>query len=150
MNSRERVMQALDVREPDRVPIVLGGTGSSIHVWAQRSLKTYLGLEGGDELLYDQMQLLAHVDPRIEERYCADIAPIFPSPIISVSMVISQSQLLVYSIKRITFLNQESIMNRPRLMHSLTCPPPLVVPLINLAHKHPPIGLFVHQMQELG
>lgn len=80
MNSRERVMKALNLQEPDRVPIVLGGTGSSIHVWAQRSLKAYLGLEGGEELIYDQMQLLAYVDPRIEERYCADIAPVFPSP----------------------------------------------------------------------
>lgn len=80
MNSRERVLKALNFQEPDRVPIVLGGTGSSIHVWAQRRLKNYLGLEGGEEVIYDRMQLLAHVDPRIEERYGVDVAPVFPSP----------------------------------------------------------------------
>ncbi len=80
MNSRERVLKALNFQEPDRVPIVLGGTGSSIHVWAQRRLKTYLELEGGEEVIYDRMQLLAYVDPRIEERYGVDVAPVFPSP----------------------------------------------------------------------
>jgi len=80
MNSRERVLKALNFQEPDRVPIVLGGTGSCIHVWAQRRLKTHLGLEGGEEVIYDRWQLLAYVDPRIEERYGVDVAPVFPSP----------------------------------------------------------------------
>ena len=80
MNSRERVMKALSFQEPDRVPIVMGGMGSSIHVWAQRRLKAYLELEGGEEVIYDRMQLLAYVDPRIEERYELDVAPVFAIP----------------------------------------------------------------------
>ena len=45
MNSRERVLAALDHQEPDRVPIDLGSTViSSIHKKAYVDLKAYLGM----------------------------------------------------------------------------------------------------------
>ena len=42
MNSRDRVLQALNHQEPDRIPFDLGGTGlSTIHVTAYRNLRRY-------------------------------------------------------------------------------------------------------------
>jgi uroporphyrinogen decarboxylase len=46
VNSRERVLTAISHREPDRVPLSLGGTASSYTDNAYRILKTHLGLEG--------------------------------------------------------------------------------------------------------
>lgn len=80
MTGRERIRRALAMQEPDRVPVAFGGMGSSIHVWAQRRLKEHLGMSGGEERIYDRMQLLAYVDSRIEERYQVDVAPVFFNP----------------------------------------------------------------------
>jgi uroporphyrinogen decarboxylase len=47
MNSRQRVRAALNLQEPDRVPIDLGGTGvSTMRDGAYARLKSYLGLDG--------------------------------------------------------------------------------------------------------
>lgn len=46
MGSRERVLMALDHREPDRVPLSLGGTASSFTDTAYFRLKDYLGITG--------------------------------------------------------------------------------------------------------
>ncbi len=46
MKPRERVILALDHKEPDRIPIDLGGSiCSSIHKNAYAELKEYLGME---------------------------------------------------------------------------------------------------------
>ena len=45
MNSRERVILALNHKEPDRVPFDLGGTVvTGIHTQAYANLRTCLGL----------------------------------------------------------------------------------------------------------
>ena len=45
MNSRERVLTALDHHEPDRVPIDLGGSAvTSIAIPTYAALRDYLGL----------------------------------------------------------------------------------------------------------
>ncbi len=46
MDSRERVLTALDHKEPDRVPLTLGGTSSNITDNAYFKLKDYLGIKG--------------------------------------------------------------------------------------------------------
>ncbi len=46
MGSRERVLIALNHREPDRVPLSLGGTASSFTDEAYFRLKEYLGIKG--------------------------------------------------------------------------------------------------------
>ena len=46
MNHRERVLTALDHKEPDRVPLSLGGTASSYTDESYHRLKAYLGIEG--------------------------------------------------------------------------------------------------------
>lgn len=46
MTSRERLLAALDHREPDRVPLDLGSMMSTIEVEPYRQLKKYLGIKG--------------------------------------------------------------------------------------------------------
>ena len=44
MTSRQRVLAAVEHREPDRVPLDFGGRVTTIHAEAHRELKRYLGL----------------------------------------------------------------------------------------------------------
>lgn len=80
MNSRERILSALDHREPDRVPIDLGGMlASSIHKDAHRELKNYFGFEGGDVEIVNQLEQIVRPDPRIRERFGIDTYGFFPN-----------------------------------------------------------------------
>jgi len=45
MNSRERVMMALNHKEPDKVPIDFGGFDTTIEADAYEDLKKYLGIK---------------------------------------------------------------------------------------------------------
>ncbi|MCX5647998.1 MAG: hypothetical protein NTX40_02705 [Planctomycetota bacterium] len=69
--SRERVLAALDHREPDRVPIDLGGNQTGIHKVAYRKLIDRLGL---DEkiVIMDLVQQLAQPSERVLERLHVD------------------------------------------------------------------------------
>jgi uroporphyrinogen decarboxylase len=63
MNSRERVLAALNHREPDRVPVDLSGHRSSgIAAIAYAKLRQFLGLKGKPIRVYDPVQQLAIVD----------------------------------------------------------------------------------------
>ncbi len=63
MNSRQRVMCALDHRQPDRVPVDLSGHRSSgIAAMAYRRLRVHLGLPEKPPKVYDPVQQLAVVD----------------------------------------------------------------------------------------
>ena len=74
MNSRERVLCALDHREPDRVPIDLGGTRQSgIAASTYHRLKERLGLETPTRV-FDLYQMLAEVERPVLERFGADVA----------------------------------------------------------------------------
>lgn len=72
MNHRERVLAALDHREPDRVPIDFGTTRcTSIHVAAYERLKSLLGIDAPN-VISDRMQQCVLVDDRILERLDVD------------------------------------------------------------------------------
>jgi uroporphyrinogen decarboxylase len=76
MNARERVLAALDHREPDRTPRDLGSTtATGIHPKAYQALKQYLGLEGGWSYLSARAQL-ARVEPVLLERFKIDCLPL--------------------------------------------------------------------------
>ena len=45
MTSRERMLEALSHRTPDRVPIDLGGNQTGIHKFAYQALLEHLGIE---------------------------------------------------------------------------------------------------------
>jgi len=54
MDHRERVLTALDHREPDRVPFDLGGTiATGIHLDAYRALRPALGLAPREPTVVD-------------------------------------------------------------------------------------------------
>ncbi|MBC7238095.1 MAG: methyltransferase, partial [Chloroflexi bacterium] len=71
--SRERVLQAINHQEPDRVPIDLGGHRSSgIMAIAYKKLKDYLGIAEGDIYVYDFVQQLAIIEPPVLDRFGVD------------------------------------------------------------------------------
>ncbi len=75
MNSRDRVLAAINHREPDRVPIVLGvsnATGIKMPTYA--GLKRLLGVESEDRYLYDWPELgTALPDEEVLERLGTDV-----------------------------------------------------------------------------
>ncbi len=74
MASRERVLAALNHREPDRVPVDFGGHRSSgIAAIAYAKLRSHLGLESRPIRVYDVVQQLAIVDEDVLERFGVDV-----------------------------------------------------------------------------
>ncbi|MCL5107583.1 MAG: hypothetical protein M1401_01655 [Chloroflexi bacterium] len=80
MTSRQRVLAAVEHREPDRVPLDFGGRVTTIHKDAHRELKRHLGLEGGDEVIVGQMTQTVEPDPRLIELLGRDTVYFLPSP----------------------------------------------------------------------
>jgi uroporphyrinogen decarboxylase len=77
MNSRERVLCALAHREPDRVPIDLGGTRQSgIAASSYDALKARLGYSSPTRV-FDVYQMLAEVERPIMERFGADVVGLY-------------------------------------------------------------------------
>ena len=73
MTSRERVLAALNHREPDRVPIDFSGHRSSgIAAIAYPKLREYLGLPPKPIRIYDVIQQLAVVDEDVLDRFGVD------------------------------------------------------------------------------
>ena len=73
MTSRERVLAAINHREPDRVPVDLGATPSSgISTIAYYNLKRYLGITEGHTRVYDVVQQLAQPEEFILDRFGID------------------------------------------------------------------------------
>jgi uroporphyrinogen decarboxylase len=73
MNSRERVMLALNHKEPDRIPIDLGGSiCSSIHKNAYIELKKYLGMDLEEIKMADYVQQLPYLDEALLEHFDVD------------------------------------------------------------------------------
>jgi len=79
MNSRERLIRALEHREADRVPIDLGGASVSlIHQRSHRKLAEFLGIENPEDEIHNLMTMCVFVDERIKERFGADVELIQP------------------------------------------------------------------------
>jgi uroporphyrinogen decarboxylase len=76
MTSRERVLAAVNFREPDRVPIDLGGTrASGINAVVYDRLKRRMGLATPTKV-HDPMQILAELEPEVLDRLGADVVPL--------------------------------------------------------------------------
>ena len=81
MNSRERVMKAVNHQEPDRVPIDLGGSiVTGIMAGALVRLRQHLGLTGPVQV-YDVFQMLGEVAFDLVERFDIDVLPVEPDAI---------------------------------------------------------------------
>lgn len=77
MNSRERVLAAVEHGEPDRVPVDLGATPSSgISAIAYGNLKRFLGIKGAPTRVYDVVQQVAQPEDDILDRFGVDAADI--------------------------------------------------------------------------
>jgi uroporphyrinogen decarboxylase len=73
MTPRERILAALEHREPDRVPIDLGATPvTSITRSAYVPLRKHLGLPEEDITIYDEVQQLPYVGEDVLQRFAVD------------------------------------------------------------------------------
>ena len=72
MTARERVLRSLAHREPDRVPLDMGTTTTSIHRTAYRRLKQHLGLDGAEPVIIDRMQQVVRVEEAVLRRFSVD------------------------------------------------------------------------------
>ena len=78
MNSRERVMMALNHQEPDKVPIDIGGNQSSIHIKAYRKLLDYLDIEDKNTSYSDIIQQIAYPCEELLEHFESDFRYLRP------------------------------------------------------------------------
>jgi uroporphyrinogen decarboxylase len=79
MNSRERILAALDHQEPDRVPFDMGSCQvTGIHVVAYRNLRKALGLPEVETAMCDAVQQLASLDDDFVERLNIDVRGLYP------------------------------------------------------------------------
>ena len=79
MNSRERVLLALNHMEPDRVPYDMGGTVvTGIQAKAYARLRKHLGLPEKEIVIIDILQQLAQVDDDVMEVMGLDFRNISP------------------------------------------------------------------------
>ena len=77
MTSRERILAAIDHRQPDRVPVDLGSTPSSgISAIAYGNLKTHLALTHGAVRVYDVVQQLAQPEDEVLDRFRVDVVDV--------------------------------------------------------------------------
>jgi uroporphyrinogen decarboxylase len=76
MNSRERLVTSLNHKEPDRVPIDLGGIVTGITTGANKALKSYLNIESDDPLV-DRVQQLSLPSDAVLERLYVDTRYIY-------------------------------------------------------------------------
>ena len=79
LNSRQRVLTALNHQEPDRVPIDLGGNQTGIHKFAYQALIEHLGLKEDIEIM-DTVQQLARPSEAVLRRLHVDTRYIHASP----------------------------------------------------------------------
>jgi len=79
MNSRERLLAALNHQEPDQIPFDLGSTQvTGIHIVAYQRLREYLGLPKIEPTLCDVVQQLALPDDDVIEKLGVDVRGLFP------------------------------------------------------------------------
>jgi hypothetical protein len=75
--SRRRVADALDHREPDRVPVDFGSTPvSGIHVSVVAALRDYFGLERHPVKVTEPYQMLGEVEEDLQQALGCDVQPV--------------------------------------------------------------------------
>jgi uroporphyrinogen decarboxylase len=95
MNSRERLLAALNHKTPDRVPLDLGGTAlSSISISAYENLKSYLGIRSETRVM-SPIFLTAYPDEEIIKRFGIDVKMVTAKPAANFKLQISPSGRIV-------------------------------------------------------
>ena len=78
MDSRERVLRAVNFENPDRVPVDLGGIrASGINAVVYDKLKKRMGI-GTPTRIHDNMQILAEIEMEVVDRLHVDVLPLEP------------------------------------------------------------------------
>jgi len=80
MEHVERVLRVLNHREPDRVPIDLGGAVSGIHHIALRNLLSFMGQPNPTVTIRDRMQGLADIPESLLRHFDVDIRHVHLNP----------------------------------------------------------------------
>ncbi len=97
MNSRERVLKAVNHSEADRVPIAFGGVHDSIHRNGEKKLFEYYGMDDGQIVIEDVFQQIVFPDKRLLERFKSDTTPLFPkNPTGYVQEILDEGDNLIY------------------------------------------------------
>jgi len=79
MNSRERILTALNHREPDRIPFDMGSCQvTGIHAVAYQNLRETLGLPQIEIAMCDAVQQLASIDDDVMARMNIDTRGLYP------------------------------------------------------------------------
>ena len=82
MTRRERVLAAINHKEPDRIPRDLGGMDSTgIHGVAYNRLKKFLGISSGSTRVYDPYQQVVKVELPVQEQIKGDVLPLIIEPV---------------------------------------------------------------------
>ena len=77
MTPRGRLLRALAHREPDRVPIDMGNSATSIHRRAYIRLKEHLGMDRSEPRIIDRMQQVVEVEEPLLRRLAVDTRQLF-------------------------------------------------------------------------
>lgn len=98
MNSRERILAAINHKEPDRVPFDLGGTViTGIQARAYGRLRDYLGLPKREVKIIDQLQQLALVEDDVMDYLGVDVRNVAPRSTASFKVEIKDTPDQAYS-----------------------------------------------------
>ena len=81
LTSRDRVLQALNHEEPDRVPLFVGTSGAtSVLGPGYGRLRTYLGIQGGPPRWLSKSMQYTWMDEEVMQRLHSDGRPLVPGP----------------------------------------------------------------------
>ena len=80
MNSRERVVTALNHQEPDRVPVDFGSMHTSIHRDGHKRLLQHLEMEVYDAPIQDPFQQIVLPGDALRQRFGSDVIGIHSNP----------------------------------------------------------------------
>jgi hypothetical protein len=79
MTSRDRVLAAVSHRQPDRVPIDFGSTGTTgIHASCVAALREHFGLEKRPVKVHEPYQMLGLVEDDLQRAMGLDVEGVFP------------------------------------------------------------------------
>lgn len=82
MTPRQRIIQTLSHKEPDKIPLDIGGTESSGFTGiAYNNLKKYLGRDSGKTQIFDTYQQITKIEPPIREFLQIDTIPLLIEPL---------------------------------------------------------------------
>lgn len=77
--SRERILGAVNHRQPDRVPLDFGGmSATGMHCSLIEMLRGHYGLQKRVVKAYDPFQMLGYIDADLAEAMEVDTVPVFP------------------------------------------------------------------------